>query len=185
MKSRDGAEFTPFDYLDQSAFDFWNQNETPSSRKEEAERQALRRRYERAYVYGFRTLARACGIRIKQIVRRPDAGVLWQAQLSIAHQKNASGRCNELLALIPSLLTLFSRAFEGGLKEVEVHDLIRGLKTAHPRKHFRIRDLEALLRLASSLNLVSVQPELVPLSYILSLSNASPVLIGISRLSKN
>lgn len=174
LRSRDRADFTPFDYLDQSAFDFWNQDETPSSPKEQAERQALRRRYERAFVYGFRTLARACGIRIKQIVRGPDEGVLWQAQLSIAHQKNASGRCNELLALIPSLLTLFSRAFEGGLKEVEVHDLIRGLETAHPRKHFRIKDLETLLRLASSLNLVSVQPELVPLSYILSFSDEAP-----------
>lgn len=174
LKSRDRAEFTPLEYLDQSAFDFWNQDETPSSPKEQAERQALRRRYERAFVYGFRTLARACGIRIKQIVRAPDEGVLWQAQMSSAHQRNATGRCNELLALIPSLLTLFSRAFEGGLKEVEVHDLIRGLETAHPRKKFRINDLETLLRLSSSLNLVSVQPELVPLSYILSLSNESP-----------
>lgn len=174
LKSKERIEFNPMDYLDESDFGFAGLDDAePLSRKEQAERQALLRRYQRAYLHGFRSLARACGIRMKQIVRGSDEGVLWLSQLPAANQRNATERCKDLLSLTPSLLSLFAEARDADLKAVEVHQLIRRIETAHPRKQFRLDDLEALLRFLSSMNLISAQPELVPLSYVLVLSNAA------------
>lgn len=172
LESKGEMEFNPRDYLDDPDFGFQTVEQYGSlSVKEIAERQALLRRYERAYLYAFRSLARACGIRMKQLVRGSDQVVAWLAQLPVASQTSANRQCEDIIALAPSLISVFAEAQNADLKAVEVHNLIRRMEEAHPRKRFRIADLETLLRLLSSLNLISAQPELVPLSYVLLLSN--------------
>jgi len=175
MKSKGEIEFNPFDYLDDPNFGFPTVEHASSmSSKEQAERQALLRRYERAYSYAFRSLARACGVRMKQVVCGSDEGVVWLAHLPTASQTSANRRRDDLLTMAPSLLSLFYEATNADLKAVEVHSLIRRMEHAHPENRFRLVDLEDLLRLLSSLSLVSAQPELVPLSYVLVLTGTAP-----------
>jgi superfamily II DNA helicase RecQ/superfamily I DNA/RNA helicase/cold shock CspA family protein len=175
LRSKKEIEFNPFDYLDDPSFGFPTVEQAGSlSNKEQTERQNLLRRYERSYLYAFRSLARASGVRMKQVVRGTDEGILWFAQLPNASQMNANRRCEELLILAPSLLSLFYEAQNADLKAVEVHSLIRRMVKAHPQKRFHLADLEAILRLLSALNLVSAQPELVPLSYVLVLTDTAP-----------
>jgi superfamily I DNA/RNA helicase len=59
------------------------------------------------------------------------------------------------------------------LNEVEVYGLIGKIKDVQPHQRFHTKDLEALLRLLSAMNLVSAQPELVPLSYVLALHDVA------------
>ncbi|MGD9665726.1 MAG: UvrD-helicase domain-containing protein, partial [Novosphingobium sp.] len=175
-------EFNPLDYLDREEWGIPDLDEDAArSEKMIAEREALLRRYHRAYLQGFRTLARASGIRMKQLVRQNEEAVFWVASIPPSVQGKASARCNDLLSMAPALLAVFKAANEKELTDVAVQSLIGKIEAAHPRKTFRIADLEALLRLFSALNLVSTQPELIPLSYVLHLTGVQK---GFSRHQK-
>lgn len=171
------AQFSPLEWLDEADWGLPDPERSGTvSRKEELEREALLRRYRRAYVHGFRSLARASGVRLQQSVREESEGVVWQGSLARALSKTALGRCSELLKMAPSLLSIFAErdaeAEQTGVRSVEVYDLISRMQNAHPQKRFHTADLEALLRLLSALNLISAQPDLIPTSYVLALRNA-------------
>lgn len=167
------VEFNPLDHLDSEEWAIPDLDEDEArSEKKRAEREALLRRYQRAYLQGFRTLARASGIRMKQQVRPNEEAVFWVASTPPSRQGKVRARCNDLLSMVPSLLAVFKAASEKDIEDVAVQSLIAKIEAAHPRKTFRIADLEALLRLFSALNLVSAQPELIPLSYVLRLTGA-------------
>lgn len=168
------TEFDPFEWLDEADWSLPVPDPSaPMNRKQEAERQALLRRYRRAYLYGFRSLARASGVRLRQSVHRQGEEVIWQGSLAPAKCRSALGRCDELLKVAPSLLSIFAEARKSDLNEVEVYGLISKIKEVQPHQRFHTKDLEALLRLLSAMNLVSAQPELVPLSYVLALSDVA------------
>jgi superfamily II DNA helicase RecQ/superfamily I DNA/RNA helicase len=168
------TEFDPFEWLDEADWALPDPDPSaPMSRKQEAERQALLRRYRRAYLYGFRSLARASGVRLRQSVHREGEEVIWQGSLAPAKSRTALNRCDELLKIAPPLLSIFAEARKSDLNEVEVYGLIGIIKDVQPHQKFHTKDLEALLRLLSAMNLVSAQPELVPLSYVLAIHDVA------------
>nr|WP_264185637.1 UvrD-helicase domain-containing protein [Roseicella aerolata] len=165
------AEFDPFQWLDESDWGLADPEQLgAASRKEKAELEARLKRYRRAYLHGFRSLARASGVRLEQAVREESEGVVWRGSLARSKGRTALDRCDEVLGMAPSLLSIFAEAEESGM-HAEVYALIRRAQEAHPHKRFHSADLEALLRLFSAMNLVSTQPDLVPLSYVLALHN--------------
>ncbi len=173
LRARGFTEFDPVEWLDEADWGLPDTDQSdPASRKEQAEREALLRRYRRAYLYGFRSLARATGVHLQQSVRRDGDEVVWLGSLAQAKSRTALGRCDEVLNLASSLLSIFAKAKMPDRSEVEVYGLISRIQEVHPQNRFHTADLEALLRLLSAMNLVSTQPDLVPLSYVLALHDA-------------
>ena len=170
------SEFDPVEWLDEAdwALPPVPDLSSPMNYKQEEERQALLRRYRRyrrAYLHGFRSLARASGVRSRQSVHREGEEVIWQGSLPPAKNRTALDRCDELLKTAPPFLSFFAKARKSN--EVEVYDLIRIIKDVQPHQRFHTKDLEALLRLFSAMTLVSAQPDLVPLSYILEIHDVA------------
>ena len=164
-------QFNPHDWFDVKPLDLPDPEGT-NSRSEREGVVKLHRWFERAFVNGFRTLARASGVKLRQELHPQTEQVVWLARL--AQSRNASARmaCDALMAQAPSLLEIFRSSNDQ--KSIEVETLIRRLEAAHPRKTFRRADLESLLRLLSSLSLVSALPDLVPLSFFLVLREGQP-----------
>ncbi|MCB5412052.1 UvrD-helicase domain-containing protein [Pseudogemmobacter faecipullorum] len=173
LETRGRIEFRPYAYLDPEAFDFWPEADISLTDKEKKDREALLKRYNRAFLYGFRSLARGSSVRLKQVVRSAHEEVQWSAGLSSAKHWHALNECKTLVAMLPTLLSIFKAAVQDNRTEVDAYEVIRKIGAAHPRNEFRVRDLEALLRIASSLNFVNVQPDLVPLSYIIELNGTT------------
>jgi len=142
------------------------------SKKERADHDARLARFRRAYTNGFRALARASGAKLKQGVKPGTEQIYWHAQLPQSNNRNARERCDALLSQVAALTKVFRAAQD--IKSIQVETLIGGLKQAHPKKAFRVFDLEASLRLLSSLSLVSALPDLLPLSYLLLLRDRQP-----------
>ena len=166
-------QFNPHQWFAEEALHLRDpENTEPLSVREQAELDAQRTRFRRAFTNGFRTLARASGVKLKQGVQPGTEQIYWHARLATTHNRLAKRACDTLLSQAPSLLKIFRDAND--LKSIEVNILIRRLEAAHPDNAFRVADLEALLRLLSSLNLVSALPDLLPLSYLLLLRDAQP-----------
>ncbi|PHP28697.1 UvrD-helicase domain-containing protein [Limimaricola cinnabarinus] len=173
IKKTGELQFTPSQWFNIEALDLREPKDTESlSPREQAELDARKARFHRAFLNGFRTLARASGVRLKQGVQQGTEQIYWHARLPLARNRFAAKACDTLLAQAPSLLDVFLHAKD--LKSIQVNSLIRELEDAHPDKTFRVADLEALLRLLSSLGLVSALPDLLPLSYLLLLRDARP-----------
>lgn len=171
--TQERMEFDPFDFLEAQDWGLTDaEDSSVASAKQKAEQQALLRRYRHAFLHGFRSLAGSSGIRLKQGARKADESAFWLSELQRSRHRDATERCEELLLLAPVLLSVFTRAGGGDRTEVEVSDVIRQMAAAHPKRRFRIAELEASLRLLSAMNLLSVQPDLVPQSHVLLLLDA-------------
>ena len=173
LKKTGERQFDPHTWFDHEPLKLFD----PEGKKISPEREQISpdiqlKRYERAFINGFRTLARVCGIRMKQIVQSESNTIHWRAHLPTAKNRVTGSKCNTLIAQATSLVKVFTK--EPDAKEIQVDTLIQEMEKAHPQKIFRTSDLELLLYLLASLSLVSALPDLLPRSYLLSLRDVNP-----------
>lgn len=166
--------FDPHDWYDTKAFRLAEPEDRHRSKisRETFELILREDRYERAFISGFRALARTLGIRLKQRLDEETDRIQWVASLAGVENENAGRRLEELFPQARALLALFPPDQSEG--SVNVDDLISQMEAAHPQKTFHASDVASLLRLLSALNLVSALPELLPRSYILQALGREP-----------
>lgn len=177
IEERGTAKFEPIEFLDEADWGLGVPDHEVSidqRSKQEAKLEKRLKLYRRAYLGGFRHLARASGIRLSPLVSERDQTVVWKAELSTVKCRAVNAKIDSFLATTRTLRLVFERANKGGSGSVEVRELIRGIKKAHPRKRFRIADLKATLGLLTAMKLVSAQSRIVPLSYVLALTDSPP-----------
>ena len=172
IETQGAVQFDPLQMLDESD---WGLDDPDAgvaqSHLEEAEQEQRRLRYRRAYEQGFRSLARACGIRLWLSVNEVDERVYLKAELPKAKLRQVKSECDKFKALARILMSLFKEADDRKRSVVEVRKLIRNVRAAHPREEFSVADFEATLRLLSAMRLISAHPRLIPLSYVLVLKS--------------
>lgn len=161
------VEFNPLELLDEA----WNIEQDNALKEEDQQR--LRRRYERAYLHGFRVLARASGLRVRQIVRS-DGRAIWEASLVPSKRDEVRGRSNYLLKAARSLFRLFKQRLDLGEANVAVAELITAMQAEEPAGRFRKNDLSPLLHLLAATSLVSARPEMLPMSLVVVWHETAP-----------
>lgn len=124
-----------------------------------------RRTYERAFINGFRSLARSSGIRLRQLVQVDDK-VIWEAILPKTHRAKADARRQRCLRGAQGLLAAVKD--EASVPLPKVIDILRA---ASPDGRFREAELNKVTGLLSAMNLVSISPDLLPLSHVVALND--------------
>lgn len=119
-----------------------------------------RRQYERAFINGFRCLARASGVRLRQIARQDDK-VFWQAILAGQACRRADARRSKIRQDAQALFSTVS-----GKAAIPITELIDSLRSKSSDGRFRESDLRSAAGLLAAMNLVSVPTVLVPLSHV-------------------
>ncbi|HDX0788397.1 TPA: UvrD-helicase domain-containing protein [Stenotrophomonas maltophilia] len=125
-----------------------------------------RRMYERSFINGFRSLARASGIKLRQLVQ-PDDKVIWEAVLPRTLWSKADSKRQRFLQGAKSLF-----AAVGNQRSIAMSKLIDQLRAGSRDGRFRESDLNKVTGLLSAMSLVSISPELVPLSHVVAVSDA-------------
>lgn len=169
LSERVCVEFNPHELLD----DGWEIQ--ADDKLSDNERQRLRRRYERAWLHGFRSQARAAGLRLRQLVRE-DRTLVWEAKLASTKRMAARQRNIYLLKTAQSLFKLFKRNLDAGQDALSVPELIRAMQADEPTGQFRRNDLKPLLNLLAAISLVSARPETLPVSHVVVLRDPTPPL---------
>ena len=174
LKKTGEFQFDPHQWFDDKPLKLVDTDKKPLSEHEQTNPDILLKRYRRAFINGFRTLARASGVKMKQVVQ-PDTNIIqWHARLAITDNRKAKKKCDTIIAQATSLVQLFILNNDANLKSIEVGILIQEMESAHPKKTFHTSDLELLLYLLASLSLVSALPDLLPRSYLLLLKDVKP-----------
>lgn len=169
LSRRERVEFNPEELLDDASIigsvDGLSQQET----------EKLRKRYRSAWLHGFRSLARASGLRVRQLVRK-DEHLVWEAMLPSTKRDAARQRNVYLLKSAQSLFKLFRRNLDSGLSAVSVPELIRAMQAEDPNGRFHRKDLKPLLNLLAVMSLVSASPDALPVSHVVVLPDDAPAL---------
>lgn len=129
-----------------------------------------RRLYERAFINGFRSLARASGIKLRQVVRDDDK-VIWEAILAPKACPRADLRRAQIRKGSQSLFAVVH-----GKESIQVTTLIDTLRKSSPTGKFREADMKKMAGLLSAMCLVNISSELIPLSHVVMLSDADSAL---------
>lgn len=124
-----------------------------------------RRMYERSFINGFRSLARASGIKLRQLAQ-PDDKVIWEAVLPRSLCSKADSSRQRFLQGAKSLF-----AAVGNQRSIAMSKLIDQLRAGSRDGRFRESDLNKVAGLLSAMSLVSISPELVPLSHVVAVSD--------------
>ena len=124
------------------------------------------RMYERSFVNGFRNLARASGIKIRQLVRTDDK-VIWEAVLPRSSCSKADSCRKRFVQGAKSLLKAV-----GDERSISISKLVDELRAASHDGRFRESDLNKVAGLLAAMSLVSISPDLIPLSHVVALSDA-------------
>ena len=124
-----------------------------------------RNQYERAFINGFRSLARASGVKLRQIVRE-DNKVIWEGMLAQSAARKADVRCSQIRKGAQSLFEVVREE-----KSIPISTLISTLRSKSSDGRFRESDLKKTVGLLSALCLVSISPDLIPLSHVVMLSD--------------
>ena len=89
------VQFDPHEWFNPEPLKLINPEEKElSPEREQISPDIQLKRYERAFINGFRTLARVCGIRMKQIVQSGSDTIHWHARLPTAKNRIAGNKCN-------------------------------------------------------------------------------------------
>jgi len=124
--------------------------------------------YKAAFEWSVLCLARISGVRIRQVAEK-DQAVRWEAQLPSSVRYQALERCNKSLNLAQEVFkVLRPKALSGGTA-VSLRALVNTTRKNATGKKFQESELKKALRLLSSLKLVSMSADLLPMSYVLSL----------------
>lgn len=169
LSRRERVEFNPDELLDDARIIEGIDGLSP----EEVEK--LRKRYRRAWLHGFRSQARASGLRMRQLVRK-DEHLVWEAMLPSTKRNAARQRNVYLLKAAQSLFELFKRNLDAGMSAVSVPELIRAMQAGDPNGRFHRKDLKPLLNLLAVMSLVSASPDTLPLSHVVVLPESAPPL---------
>lgn len=124
------------------------------------------RMYERSFVNGFRNLARASGIKIRQLVRADDK-VIWEAVLPRSSCSKADSCRKRFVQGAKSLLKAV-----GDERSISISKLVDQVRAASHDGRFRESDLNKVAGLLAAMSLVSISPDLIPLSHVVALSEA-------------
>lgn len=119
--------------------------------------------YERAFLNGFRALARASGIRLRQQVQM-DEKIIWEAMLPEKSRQNVDDRRRRTRATAESL---FTHAREKSA--IPFQELIEWVKRHHPTKRFRNTEFRRAARLLAALRLMGISSDLVPMSHVVTM----------------
>ncbi|MGB8377482.1 MAG: UvrD-helicase domain-containing protein, partial [Rhodanobacteraceae bacterium] len=169
LSRRERVEFNPDELLDDARIIEGVDGMSPE------EVGKLRKRYRRAWLHGFRSQARASGLRVRQLVRK-DEHLVWEAMLPSTKRNAARQRNVYLLKSAQSLFKLFKRNQDAGMSAVSVPELIRAMQAENPNGRFHRKDLKPLLNLLAAMSLVSASPETLPLSHVIVLPDDAPPL---------
>lgn len=175
LSQRVCAEFKPQELFDEE----WEIE--ADVRLPDDERRRLRRRYERAWLHGFRSQARASGLRLRQVVRK-DETLVWEAKLASTKRDWVRQRNAYLLKTAQSLFKLFKRNLDAGQDAVSIPELIRAMQAEEPTGRFRNKDLKPLLNLLAAMSLVSARPETLPVSHVVVLRDKALALASQTAL---
>lgn len=124
-----------------------------------------RRMYERSFIHGFRSLARASGIKLRQLVSVDDK-VIWEATLAKPMCSKADARRERFLQGAQSLYKAI-----GNKRSIPIAELVLDLRAGSRDGRFRESDLNKVAGLLSAMSLASISHDLVPLSHVVSLSD--------------
>lgn len=158
LATRGKVEFTPFEMLEEV--------ESPEVQPQQ------RQPYESAFINGFRSLARACGVRLRQIVRDDDK-VLWEGILAPSDFRRADLRRKHTRAAAQALFKAVR-----GRESVPISTIIQTLMETSPDRRFRESGLTRATGLLAAMSLVSVSPALVELSHVVMLPDVEGDLDG-------
>jgi RecQ family ATP-dependent DNA helicase len=125
-----------------------------------------RRMYERSFINGFRSLARASGVKLRQLVRADDK-VIWEAVLPRSSWSKADSRRQRFLQGAKSLF-----AAVADQRSIPISKIVDQLRAGSHDGRFRESDLNKVAGLLSAMSLVSISSELVPLSHVVAVSDA-------------
>ncbi len=140
-----------------------NKTITPSGADEEDIRRR-RRMYERAFINGFRTLARSSGVHLRQIASADDT-VLWEATLASSKNRIVDQRRRSLIQSAQSVFGILKRSE----KRIEVSKLVDEVRQANVGGKFRELDLKKTAGLLAAMNLIGMTVDLVQFSHVLLL----------------
>lgn len=126
-----------------------------------------RRMYERSFINGFRSLARASGVKLRQLVRADDK-VIWEAVLPRSSWSKADSRRQRFLQGAKSLFAAVANQ-----RSIPISKLVDQLRAGSHDGRFRDSDLNKVAGLLSAMSLVSISPELVSLSHVVAVSDAN------------
>lgn len=119
--------------------------------------------YEKAFINGFRNLARSTGIRMRQVIT-DDEKTIWEAVLPPSSFSEANQKRKRVIRGARLLLAAI-----GQDQSIEISRVIEKLKSANPTTRFRERNLKHVAGLLAVMNLVEMSADLIPLSYVVVL----------------
>lgn len=128
-----------------------------------------RRRYERAFINGFRTLVRSSGVRLRQIANA-DETVFWEAKLASSEGRNADLRRKALVRGAQSVFDVLKKSDE----RIAVSKLVERVRDASFGKKFREQDLKKTAGLLATMNLVGMSVDIVQFSHVVLLGETKP-----------
>ncbi len=128
-----------------------------------------RRRYERAFINGFRTLVRSSGVRLRQIANA-DETVVWEAKLAPSEGRNADLRRKALVRGAQSVFDVLRKSDQ----RIAVSMLVERVRDASFSKKFREQDLKKTAGLLATMNLVGMSVDIVQFSHIVLLGEDKP-----------
>lgn len=175
LSQRVCVEFNPHELLDEG----WGIE--ADVRLTDDERRRLRHRYERAWLHGLRSQARASGLRLRQLVGKGEK-LVWEAKLASTKRDAARQRNAYLLKTAQSLFKLFKRNLDAGQDALSIPELIHAMQADEPTGRFRSQDLKPLLNLLAAMSLVSARPETLPVSHVVVLRDKAPALASQTAL---
>lgn len=120
--------------------------------------------FREARVWAVKSLALSCGISLRQAFGKE--GLVWRVRLASKQRPKAERHAKKLLRAVRDLIAL-GRAAGDDSKSIDAGRLITLIGDAE--RGFRFRDLDAILRLASALRLLSVRGELLPTHHEIAL----------------
>lgn len=124
-----------------------------------------RRMYERSFINGFRSLARASGIKLRQLVSVDDK-VVWEAILAKSMCSRADARRERFLQGAQSLYKAI-----GNQRSIPISRLVLELRAGSRDGRFHESDLNKVAGLLSAMSLASISQDLVPLSHVVAISD--------------
>lgn len=128
-----------------------------------------RRRYERAFINGFRTLVRSSGVRLRQIANA-DETVFWEAKLAPSEGRNADLRRKVLVRGAQSVFDVLNKSDE----RIAISKLVERVRDASFGKKFREQDLKKTAGLLATMNLVGMSVDIVQFSHVVLLGETKP-----------
>lgn len=136
--------------------------------KAKAQLEIFRKHHQKAFINGFRSLAKASGIRLRQII--DDGGeVRWEATLPLTEQTRARGKQRAIVDGAKAVRDVVeARMGAQDSTDIEVSWLIEAVQAANLHRQFSDRDLKRTAGLLSAMKLLRMDVEIVEFAHIVA-----------------